>query len=81
MYFLVHHQILAKIYDEFLMRKKTEMDTSAANDESFTRALELILEVTPEKYTRQPEGFDGAFVCGASRSPPRLNRKFLKDVG
>lgn len=38
-------QILAKIYDEFLMRKRKEMDTTVANEDTFRRALELILEV------------------------------------
>lgn len=43
--FLPLIQILAKIYDEFLTRKRKEMDTSVANEETFRRALELILEV------------------------------------
>ena len=38
-------QILAKIYDEFLMRQRKEMDTTVANEDTFRRALELILEV------------------------------------
>eukprot|EP00903_Cladosiphon_okamuranus_P022209 g20424.t1 len=41
-------KILAKIYDEFLMRKRHEMDTAVANEDTFRRALELILEDTEE---------------------------------
>ncbi|CBJ33383.1 conserved unknown protein [Ectocarpus siliculosus] len=44
----IDSKIMAKLYDEFLMGKKAKIDTSVANEDSFRRALELILEDTEE---------------------------------
>ncbi|CAB1114578.1 unnamed protein product [Ectocarpus sp. CCAP 1310/34] len=44
----IDSKILAKLYDELLMRKKAKIDASVANEDSFRRALELILEDAEE---------------------------------
>ncbi|CAM9598618.1 unnamed protein product [Pylaiella littoralis] len=63
-------KIMAKIYDEFLMRKKNEKDTSDANEDTFRRALELILEDTEEgKWEQVVSAKNGGRVT--------VQRKFL----
>lgn len=71
---------MAKIYDEFLMRKKNEKDTSDANEDTFRRALELILEVraclcvcvTPLLMCTD----SATKPCVAARRQVRLRRRF-----